>query len=210
MRFLFIIVISLLSFSSQAFEGTFVAKYKQFNESGDKFDFHWTFKGNKCALKMEYTSKDIKSSTVFIPEVANKRFLTYMPSSADKLYYEIPLSSVIGDTPKFQMQETNETKKISGIECKKFVFTLEGQNCEVWIALSVDIDWNPFAAFFKTAVDIQAMAANGIKGLPMEMILKDERGIITQSYTVTSFNPQKVSDEMLAVPSGYQFKSTTE
>lgn len=210
MRFLFITVIALLSLSAQAFEGTFVAKYKQFNESGDKFDFHWTFKGNKCALKMEYTSKDIKTSTVFIPEVANRRFLTYMPSAADKLYYEIPLSSLVGDTPKFQMQESAETKKILGMETKKFVFTSESQSCEVWVAQSVDIDWSPFTAFFKTAVDIQAMAANGIKGLPMEMILKDEKGVITQSYIVTSFNPQKVSDEMLAVPSGYQFKSVTE
>lgn len=200
------IILVLTSLSSFAFEGAVKVRYKQFNGTNDKYDFVWSFKDAKCALTMSMLSTETTVKTTFLPDLANKQLIIYTqdPSATEKIYYTVPVTDVSGNTSKVTSQSTGQKKEIAGVNCEQYIFKSESGTCEAWIAPSIAIDWKSLATFFKTATAIQAMATHGIVGFPMEVVDKNEQGLIIESSQTVEYNTTKQADAAFTIPSGYK------
>lgn len=200
------IILVLTSLSSFAFEGAVKVRYKQFNGTSDKYDFVWNFKGTKCALTMSMLNAEITTKTTFLPDLANKQLLIYSqdPAATEKIYYTVPVTDISGNTAKATSQATGQKKEIAGVSCEQYIFKTESGTCEVWIATSITVDWKPLATFFKTATAVQAMATNGIVGFPMEVLDKNEQGLVIESSQTIEYNTTKQADTAFTIPSGYK------
>ncbi len=206
MRKLSTIILVFISISSFAFEGSVKVRYKQFNGTNDKYDFVWNFKDAKCALTMSMLNAETTAKTTFIPDLANKQLLIYTqdPAATEKFYYTVPVTDISGNTVKAASQATGQKKDIAGTSCEQYIFKSESGTCEAWIATSIPVDWKPLATFFKTATAIQAMAANGIVGFPMEVVDKNEQGLIIESSQTAEYNTAKQADAVFTIPSDYK------
>ncbi len=200
------IILVFITISSFAFEGTVKVRYKQFNGTNDKYDFVWNFKETKCALTMSMIDAEANAKTTFLPDIANKQLLIYTqdPTATDKLFYTISVTDIIGNTGKTSAQATGQKKEIAGVSCEQYIFKTEKGSCEAWIAPSIAIDWKSLATFFKTATAIQAMANHGIVGFPMEVVDKNEQGLIIESSQTVEYNTAKQADTVFSIPTGYK------
>ena len=206
MRKFSILLLVFISYSSFAFEGTVKVRYKQFNGTSDKYDFVWNFKDAKCALTMSMLNAETSAKTTFLPDLANNQLLIYSqdPTATEKIFYTIPVTNISGNTGKTTSQATGQKKDIAGLSCEQYIFKTETGTCEAWIASNIAVDWKPLAAFFKTATAIQAMATHNIVGFPMEVLDKNEQGLIIESSQTAEYNTTKQADATFIVPSGYK------
>jgi hypothetical protein len=200
------LILVFISLSSFAFEGMVKVQYKQFNGTSDKYDFVWNFKDVKCALSMTLLNGEVAAKTTFIPDIANNQLLIFAqdPSVSEKIFYNIPVTNINGAASKTTMQHTGQIKDIAGVNCEQYIFKSENNTCEVWIAKSISIDWKQLASFFKTSTAIQAMAEHSIVGFPMEVLDKNEQGLIIESSQTTEVATNKQSDAVFVVPSDYK------
>jgi hypothetical protein len=95
---------------------------------------------------------------------------------------------------------TQETKQINGFKCEKWVVVTSGGVYNVWITKDIDFDWSAYKDFFKTSVEVQALAKQGVKGFALLTEPANGNG----STTVDTVSAHTLAANTFIVPAEYK------
>lgn len=202
----FITAFCLMALRTFAFEGTIKQTIKNYNGTGIDVTMSWSVKGNNCRIDMKTSDKDAKGNTVLLMDAATKTLKTYNDASGnEKFYFEVKTSDISAGVFDVSATRTTEVKVIKGFNCEKWTVRANGNIYTVWITKDVDMDWKVYQDFFKSGIEFQALALEGVKGFP---ILTESRNG-SNDMTVDQLTPQAVSANVFTVPSEYKLYVNT-
>jgi hypothetical protein len=162
---------------------------------------NWQFGSHNCRVDMLASGKDVNSNTVLILDPASRTLKTYEAnaSGAQKLYFQVDASSISASLSVISVNPTQEVKQINGYKCEKWLVVTSVGAYNVWVTRDIDIDWSVYKDFFKSSIEVQALANQGVKGFPM--LTESANG--TNNASVESVSAQTVSANAFTVPAEY-------
>ncbi len=198
---LIIFPLCLIVINAFGFEGSIKQVVKNYNGTGTNMTMTWYLASHNCRIDMAASGKDVHSNSVLILDPASQTLKTYETTGAgEKLYYQVPAGSISGGMSIVSVSPTQESKQINGYKCEKWIIISSLGVYNVWITKDIDIDWSMYKEFFKTSVEIQALAQQGVKGFPM----LTETGNGSNATSVETVSAQAVSSNTFTVPAEYK------
>ena len=192
----------LLTLHAFAFEGIIKQNVKNYNGKGTNMTITWYLGAQNCRMDITASGKDINSNTVLIMDPASKTFKTFettAAANAQKVYFQLKAADISGDVNVISVNKTGETKNIQGYNCEKWIIATTSGSCTSWITKDIDFDCAIYRDFLKSSVEIQALAAQGVKGFP---IMTEGRDGANET-SVDKITAQSISAESYAIPEGY-------
>jgi hypothetical protein len=116
------------------------------------------------------------------------------------------MSAIGGGITDISVAKTTETKQVQGHKCEKWSVTTGGASYDIWVARDVDFDAVLYKDFFKTSIEIQALAHEGVKGF----VLMTESKTGVNASTVDKVSAQAVPAATLSTPSDYKLFEAQE
>jgi len=154
------------------------------------------WKGDKSYYEQSSMMFETKSVTdengtlVLMDQMGNKFYMKYKPGELSK-------ESDKGSAPEYKIEQTSETKKIAGYDCKKAIVTSktrDGKELKIDIWYSDKIP-NYYAKQKNITRRYQDMSyLKSINGMPMEYTIPQGQMTIKVSAKEVNFNP--VSDDI--------------
>lgn len=199
---LIIFPLCLIVLNAFGFEGTVKQTVKNYNGTGTSITMTWYLGPNNCRIDMAASGKDVNSNTVLIMDPATKMLKTYETNGAgpQKLYFQVNASSISGEVSIINVNVTQDVKQINGYKCEKWVVITTSGTYNVWVTKDIAIDWSAYKEFFKTSIDIQAMAQQGVKGFAM--LVESNSG--ANASSVETVTPQTIAATTFTVPAEYK------
>ena len=199
---LFILPLCLIVLNAFGFEGTVKQTVKNYNGTGTSITMTWYLGPKNCRIDMAASGKDVNSNTVLIMDPATKMLKTYETNGAgpQKLYFQVNASNISGDVSIINVNVTQEVRQINGYKCEKWVVITTSGTYNVWVTKDIAIDWSAYKEFFKTSIDIQAMAQQGVKGFAM--LVESNSG--ANASSVEAVTPQTIAAATFTVPAEYK------
>jgi hypothetical protein len=198
---LIIFPLCLIVINAFGFEGSIKQVVKNYNGTGATVTMNWQFGPHNCRVDMAASGKDVNSNTVLILDPASRTLKTYEAnaSGAQKLYFQVDASSISASLSVISVSPTQEVKQINGYKCEKWLVVTSAGAYNVWVTRDIDIDWSVYKDFFKSSIEVQALANQGVKGFPM--LTESANG--TNNASVESVSAQSVAANAFSVPSEY-------
>lgn len=198
---LIIFPLCLIVINAFGFEGSIKQTVKNYNGTGTTVNMTWYLGPHNCRVDMSASGKDVNSNTVLILDPSSKMLKTYETGgNGQKLYFQVDASGIAGNMSVISVSVTQETKQIGGFKCEKWVVVTSAGVYNVWITKDIDFDWSAYKDFFKTSVEIQALAMQGVKGFAM--LTEPANG--NSAATVETVSAQTMTSNTFTVPSEYQ------
>lgn len=182
--------------------------YSDNNTPAMKVNLVWNINPTKCKLQIKTKFEGKNVASFFYPDVANGLLKMYEanPENGKKIFYTVNVSSLQPDArfdyKRGKVNLTNDVQTIAGVSCKKVTFTTDKFVSEFWLAESLP-DVKPWASFFQSYPELNAIAEAGLSGFPLSSTIKDLSGKVLVSYQVTSVNARNFSDAEFLVPADY-------
>jgi hypothetical protein len=154
------------------------------------------WKGNKYYSEQSSMMYETKSVTdengtlVLMDQMGNKFYMKYKPEELSK-------ESDKGSAPEYKIEQTNETKKIAGYDCKKAIVTSKTRDgkelkIDIWYTDKIP---NYYSKQKNTTRRYQDMSyLKSINGMPMEYTILQGQMSIKVTAKEVNFNP--VSDDI--------------
>jgi hypothetical protein len=205
---LFTIFILFISYFAMAGDAIVKMKYIDAKIKNAAVELTWYATEANCKMEMKYDFDGKSTTSVFIPNVRSNSILMYdvKADGRNKILFTLPVATLKGDTRflynKAKTKVSKEEKTISGISCKKIIFTTERYVCEFWVATSLP-DVSRWASFFQSYPELAAIADAELKGFPLASTIKDLSGNLIASFETTSIDQSTLSKETFEVPQGY-------
>jgi hypothetical protein len=199
---LIIFPLCLIVINAFGFEGSIKQTVKNYNGSGTTVNMTWYLGPQNCRVDMSAAGKDVNSNSVLILDPATKTLKTYETNGAagQKLYFQVDASGISGNMSLISVNVTQESKTIGGFKCTKWVVVTSAGVYNVWVTKDIDFDWSAYKEFFKTSVEVQALATQGVKGFAM--LTEPVNG--SNASSVESVAPHAVAANMFTVPAEYK------
>jgi hypothetical protein len=194
------------TFSAHAFEGTILQKYMMASNPAADIKVSWTVKNGKCALTMSMKQEKANATTHFIPLKEAMQLITYN-EGAGNTFKMLPVQQ-IKEGPemnfsRMEVKQTNETKNIFGINCKKVLIITNEHSTEAWVTVDDQAAYYQYAAFFRSALDFQGLNKEKIGGFPVQFETRDLSGKVILKAECTGVQPGSISDAAFKAPAGY-------
>jgi hypothetical protein len=149
---------------------------------------------------MSASGKDVNSNSVLILDPKAKTLKTFETGgTGQKLYFQVNANDISGNVSIMTINVTQEAKQINGYKCEKWVVITSVGTYNVWVTRDIDFDWSGYKDFFKTSVEVQALAQQGVKGFAM--LTEPSNG--SNASSVSAVAPQTLASNTFTVPSGY-------
>jgi hypothetical protein len=154
------------------------------------------WKGDKSYYEQSSMMFETKSVTdengtlMLMDQMGNKYYMKYKPEELSK-------ESDKGSAPEYKIEQTNETKKIAGYDCKKAIVTTKTRDgkefkIDIWYTDKIP---NYYAKQKNTTRRNQDMSyLKSINGMPMEYTIPQGQMTIKVTAKEVNFNP--VSDDV--------------
>ena len=167
----------LIATATFAANGIVVTQTYSTSVEGQHISVTWYVTDAQCKLKMQFSDKDVNTTSYFIPEANSRQLLTYSdgatPAGLSKIYYRIPATDIKGTVDGSLAERTGETKNIGGMNCEKVIAKSANSVTEMWVTKDFKGDYYHFASFFKNSYELKALSESSIKGFPLSSITKD-------------------------------------
>ena len=198
---LIIFPLCLIALHAFGFEGSIKQIVKNYNGTGTTVTMTWYLTPHSYRVDMAASGKDVNSNSVFIMDPTTKTLKTYESSggAGQKLYFQVNAGTISGDLSIISVNITQEAKQINGYKCEKWVVVTTAGTYNVWITRDIDADWSAYKDFFKTSIEVQAMASQGVKGFAM--LTESNNG--NNSASVENVAVKTISADTFLVPSDY-------
>ena len=206
---LFAVAVSTGLFASQGMVIT--QTYTDASNSQAKITVTWYISQTQCKLEMAYADGKVNSTTYFIPDAASASLLTYSdgaaPGAGQKNYFTIPVQNIKGnaDVSRVNVTHTGETKTLGGILCEKVIIKTNRSTTEMWLTKDFKPDFYKFSPYFQSSIELLGLNQDGLQGVPLESVTKDNGGVVISSYTFVSARNAELSAGDFTVPA--EFKS---
>ena len=198
---LIIFPLCLIVINAFGFEGSIKQTVKNYNGTGTTVNMTWYLGPQNCRVDMAAAGKDVNSNSVLILDPASKTLKTYEANGAgQKLYFQVDASGISGNMSLISVNMTQESKQIAGFKCEKWVVVTSAGVYNVWITKDIDFDWSAYKDFFKTSVEVQALATQGVKGFAM--LTEPVNG--SNASSVETVSAHAVAANMFTVPAEYK------
>ncbi len=203
---LFAVLVSTGLFASKGMVIT--QSYTDASNKDAKITVTWYVSQSQCKMSMAYADGKLNSTTFFIPDGTS--LLTYSdgtaPGAAQKNYFSIPVQNINGSNSISRVNVTNtgETKTLGGILCEKVIIKTNKSTTEMWITRDFKPDFYKFSPFFQNSIELMGLSQEGLQGVPLESVTKDNGGVIISSYTLVSAQSTELGTGDFVVPSGYK------
>jgi len=160
-----------------------------------------------------YASRTETEGMIVIIDFNDMNMYQLDPSS--KTYTKINIASAMGQMPQGMMKDmqitpTNETRKIAGYKCKKYIVTVMGMKSEHWLSKHVK-GYKEFEAIYKKILkknpELKNMPMTGVaghEGFPVETV-SNVMGMKTTT-TLKKIEKKSLSKKLFEVPSGYKLR----
>lgn len=206
---LFFSFLALCLFSNVFAQGYEIEmKYADSNTPSMKANLVWNINPTNCKLQMNNQMEGRNVASVFHTDLTSNTLKMYEvnPENGKKIYYTVNVSSLKPDA-RFDYKRgkaniTADTKTIAGINCKKIIFSTDKFVSEFWLAESLP-DVKPWANFFQSYPELNAIAEAGLSGFPLSAIVKDLSGKVLVSFDAIRVNEKKFSATDFLVPAEY-------
>ena len=198
---LIIFPLCLIVINAFGFEGSIKQVVKNYNGTGATVTMNWQFGAHACRVDMAATGKDVNSNTVLILDPASRTLKTYEAngSGAQKLYFQVDAANISASMSVMSVNPTQEVKQINGYKCEKWVVLTSIGAYNVWVTREIDVDWSVYKEFFKSSVEAQALANQGVKGFVM--LTESANG--TNNASVESVSAKSIAANEFTVPTEY-------
>jgi hypothetical protein len=198
---LIIFPLCMIAMHAFGFEGSIKQVVKNYNGTGTTLTMTWYLSAHNYRVDMAASGKGINSNSVFIMDAASQTLKTYEASggAGKKLYFQVDAGSIAGDLSIISVNITQEVRQINGYKCEKWIVVTSSGTYNVWITRTIDADWSSYKSFFKTSVEIQALASQGVRGFAM--LTESNNGNNTMGVETVSI--QAVPAITFAIPSEY-------
>lgn len=196
-KIIFAVAFIVCTVSVFGFEGEITVRYKGKAETKEDYTLTFHVGGGKSRVDFLYGETGVKS--VFLPQGGDKVIIYNLN---DTRFF----NSTISDIPsveEYKIQETSETKTISGYACTKYIFkSFTGKTVESWIAKNLSMNWSSIPNVIRMLPEARIMAKYDILGVPMETIIVDETGVLSKS-TLVAVKQQTPAAIVFQLPAGY-------
>lgn len=174
----------------------------------------WYVSQGQCKMKMAYADSKVNNNNYFIPDMAAGKLLAYSDGVApggQKSYYTIPVQNIKPDAEVARVNVTRpgETKTLAGILCELVVIKTNKGTTEMWVTKNFKPDFYKFAPYFQNSVELLGLDQEGMQGVPLESVTKDNGGVVISSYTLVSAVSTELSTDEFTVPSDYKGTDAT-
>ena len=198
----------LITATTFAANGLVVVQTYSTSVEGQQVSVTWYVTEAQCKLKMQFSDKDVNTTSYFIPAAKSSQLLTYSdgatPAGLSKVYYRIPVTDIKGAVDGSLAERTGETKSIGGMNCEKVIAKSANSITEMWVTKDFKGDYYRFASFFKNSYELKALSESSIKGFPLSSITKDNSGKVISSYELVSVSSTEIADTEFKVPAEYK------
>ena len=188
-----------------SFEGVLeVATYTL--ENNDEALVKWYAKNGHNRMEVKGTAGGNSYSTTLLFRKNETQMNLLTEIGGQKAIYTVPQSSLEQAIPTAgtRVSETSESKKIAGYDARLYkIETIEGL-AECWVSFDAKISSLAFPPALQSKGIMGILTANGIKGLPLEVINRDAMDEIVYSFAVKNISTQTVSESLFETPAGYQ------
>lgn len=185
--------------------------YAGATNKGASVSVTWYVTASQCKMKMVYADGKMNTTTFFIPDPANGKLLTYSdgtaPGAPQKVFYTIPVSGIKEDhedVMQATVTKTGETKTIGGMVCEKITAKTARGTTEMWVTKDFKPDMYKFFPYFQGSIELKVLSQEGIQGVPLESVTKDNTGALIESYTFVSAVNTELNTGDFSVPAEYK------
>ena len=160
-----------------------------------------------------YASRTETEGMIVIIDFDNMNMYQLDPGA--KTYTKVNIVSMMGQMPEGMMKDmqvtpTNETRKIAGYKCKKYIVTVMGMKSEHWLSKDVK-GYEEFKAIYKKILkknpglkQMPMTGMSGKEGFPVETV-SNVMGMKTTT-TLKKIEKKSLSKELFKVPRGYKLR----
>ncbi len=203
-------LILIHSLATQAQKGIILEQtYTAKNLPGKDVAVTWLVTDNNCKMKMKFPESN--GNTYFLPDLKGGVIRTYndgpVPEKVKPTYFEVSLDKVSGGSEtavsRVTVKQTGEIKTIGSFKCEKIVVTTNKGETEMWVTKDYKPEFYRYAGFFKSSIELTALAEEKIKGVPLESVTKDAAGNVISRYAFKTATQQEISASEFSVPSGF-------
>ena len=206
MKKIIAIIYTLIATATMAADVSVQQKITVFNAENkqEQFQVKWSIADGNCRLEMLYTAQGSATTTVFLPKPAEQKMQMYVVGGEN--YFDVNSSAISANQKTISnVSFTNETKKIGEYTCNKVLVSLsDGGEVEFWYTDKINFDANKYTSLLKSNISLAALARENKIGFPLEMIERDQRGIVNQRITFESSNTNKIESTAFQVPANYK------
>jgi len=199
---------------AQSFEGI-VELNTTNSEAKDYSQVKWMLKDGNHKLEVTGTAdgKAYKTNIFFLKNNSNVHIITNIDGQTAK--YSVPVSSLHTDDNNGIATKTGESKKIMGFISYKYQILTQKGVTTCWVSNNTGLDLKSFPPTLLSKGVIGILAQNGISGVPLEILSRNQAGEIVYSQIVTSISTTSVNDNQFTVPTDAQsgeelFKNSIE
>jgi CYTH domain-containing protein len=199
------ILFLLIAGASFAGKGLVVTQTYNSAKDGQHISVTWYVTQTQCKLKMQFSDKDVNTTSYFIPNAQNNQLVTYSDgaATAQKVYYSIPVGGIKANVETPTIERTSQTKELGGVLCEKIIAKTANATTEMWVTKDFKGDYYQFASFFKNSYELKALSAGAVKGFPLASVTKDNTGKVLNSYELVSVSSTEIADTEFTAPADY-------
>ena len=215
-----IVQVGIAAVAIAQFEGIVESKNLTTDETGDPKEFIMTMLIKKDMVKIHTTA--MGATPAFTMIYRNDKQLVWMLNDDDKTFFEIPRESGVErvqppsggeDKSVPKPTKTGKSKKILGYSCSQFVFKRPGEETNIWAtkdlgnlfnAISKALGEEPGESPYDWTSELTKMGY-----FPLISSTKID-GAVVESQEVTKIEKKMLSEELFALPSGYQRRGVDE
>ncbi|MFN8310145.1 MAG: DUF4412 domain-containing protein [Chitinophagales bacterium] len=201
MKTIFSIALIAISLGASAFDGTIKQQVKNYNGSGNTFDYTWYFSSKGLRFDLEFNGKDGKTNTVFLTDalVSKIQMYTIDGKASEKHIFDIETSKASADVQIITSRATGEKKVISGYNCEKYEIVTNTTKIESWITKDIAVDWTNYQNLFRNSPEVLMMAREGIKGFSLESNSANGQNAISLTKVIAG----SPAESVFSIPAGY-------
>ncbi len=195
-------VLSTALLSAKDFEGSITMEIKD-----GKKGVPLTYTMKKDRLRVDVAAEGMTMTTLM--DLQKKEMVMLMPN--EKMYMVMPIQEVAEAAAKANegtpLEKTNETERILGYLCTKYISTERGTTTEIWAAegigafMGANANNNPMKPAARNKWERELME-NG--AFPLRVVTKNRSGKETMRMEVVAIDKKSVADSTFAIPEGFQ------
>ena len=190
-------------------------KYTDPHQKGANITVTWYVSETQCKMQMAYTDDKMKTTSSFIPDVANSRLLTFSdgkaPGAPQNTFYAVPIQNIKGENEggHVTVTQTGETQTLAGLLCEKVIVKTHQTTTEMWITRDFKPGFYKFSSYFQSSYELMGLEEKELSGVPLQSVTKDISGAIVNSYDLISATSADLSALDFTVPAEYKLAGST-
>lgn len=200
------LLLATLHFSfAQNFEGVLEAKTTT-TATKEKAEVKWFVKNGSSRIEISGVADGKNTGAVLIFQQQNNTLYLLSNIGGQDAAFPIPQDSLkaVQKSANTLAVKMEGTKKVAGYDCYFVkIQSAEGYS-ECWVSNAVQLSPESFPLVLRSKGIIGSLQANGIKGIPLEVISRNSAGETVFSFQITNILPQAVNDAQFQLPANVQ------